>query len=233
MTESINSSKFNELKKLAFLRVCDRYKGYYNVGDFFDGAYDTNEFVSPYSKKSSNVNSDVMVVAQDWSSFNKLNTLTINEELVTNGYSANLPTNVNLSKLLKHHFNLKFGDIYATNLFVFIKSGGMSAKIPIKDMVYSANKYTLREIEIVSPKLVICLGAAVFNVLSVILQGKPARVGESINAPIVFQNTLIVGAYHTGGLGTSAAGGFLKVNEHWSKISDIYFGLKNLNKLED
>lgn len=226
MTSQKASLKLKELKKLALLRASERYKDYYNVGDFFNGAYDTNDFVSPYTKKSCNVNSDIMVVAQDWSSFDKLNSKFQDEEIALNGYSANLPTNLNLKKLLNNHFKLEFGEIYSTNLFVFIKNGGMSRKIPRVDMIYSAKKYTLREIEIISPKLVICLGSEVFRVLSIILKGKASGIADAINEPIVFNDSLIVGAYHTGGLGTAAAGGFSKVSEHWSNLSNLYSKLK-------
>lgn len=72
--------------------------------------------------------------------------------------SSNLRQPYSLDK----HLKLKLKDTYATNLFPFIKMGGMSANIPIKDMRKSAKDFTLPMIEIIKPKIAIALGRKTF-----------------------------------------------------------------------
>ena len=61
---------------------------------------------------------------------------------------------------------MTLADVYATNAFVYIKPGDMSAGIPLNDMVKSIETFTAREIEIVSPRLVIALGKLTGRALS-------------------------------------------------------------------
>jgi restriction system protein len=191
-------------------------KVYKQVGDFHDGIYDTWGHVSPWSKSACNVDSPVMVVAQDWISEESIKKLPSNFEL---GYSPELPTNKNLQSFLRDFFGLDFSDIYATNLFVFVKPGGLSAHIPSKDLIYSAKTYTLQEIEIVKPRIVICLGAAAYNSLcKAIGVLNPIFKTSELN-PVCFRGVLIYGVPHTGGLGTKNAGGLSNVRAIWSKLA--------------
>ena len=55
------------------------------------------------------------------------------------------------------------GDVYATNLFPFIKTGNMSGSIAKHDLIRAAREFALPQIRIVQPRLVICLGLETFN----------------------------------------------------------------------
>lgn len=156
------SIKEQDLLKLALLRQQTKYDGYNSIADYENGYYECN-YVSPYSKSAHNVNSDVLVVLQDWSSDENMR----GECHETNrlGYTPNVGTNIKLISLLKTHLNLNLNDIYATNLFPFIKMGGMSAYISIKDMRRAAKDFTLPMIDIIRPKIVIALGAKTYSAL--------------------------------------------------------------------
>ena len=219
--EEVNN-KLDEIRKLSNQRRNDRLDGYLSVSDFYGGRYDTSDFVSPYTKSACNLDADVMLIAQDWSSEQSLLSFGYSEELALKGYSPQLPTNKRLQALLTNKLGIKFNQTYATNLFVFIKHGSISAKIKNRDLLYSAQTYTLPEISIVRPKIVICLGSAVYKVLSKSILGTERHLKTSVDYPFSYDNALIFGTYHPGGLGTAAAGGAEAVELHWQKIHDFY-----------
>jgi restriction system protein len=114
-----------------------------------------------------------LILLQDWSSDNVLQRSNGPSEL---GRDPNLPTNKTLERLLNDSLGLKLEDTYATNLFPFIKKGGLSSRIPFKDLVLAAEEFALPQIRIVAPRLVICLGKNTFNALRVaVAKSEPAR----------------------------------------------------------
>src|SRR5688500_8056665 len=105
-----------------------------------------------------------MVIGQDWASADMLAKRP--ERVAELGYDPKLLTNRNLDDLLKRHLGLQRRDCYLTNLFVFIKSGIASASIRFADLAWSAKNFTVPQIEIIVPKLVICLGLRTFRALT-------------------------------------------------------------------
>jgi len=104
--------------------------------------------------------------------------------------------------LLKSHFNLDLADTYGTNLFPFIKAGSLSSAIPIRDLERAAREFALPQIEIVEPKVVICLGLRTFNALRRVLGTEPFKnVAAAIASPISFKRSRIWCQAHTGALG--------------------------------
>lgn len=217
-----NNDKTSQIKSLALLRSRDDLsllsRSYKHVGDFHGGIYDTWELVSPWSKSACNTGSDVMIIGQDWYSEDAINK---SIDPFTLGYNPDAPTNKNLFILLKDKLNRNFSDVYATNIFVFVKEGGASATIPRSDLIYSAKKYTLEEIKIVSPKAIICLGSETYNTICRAAELEPRPFKVAFKEPIVYKNSLIFGVPHTGTLGTNNAGGMHKVLEIWEQLAEL------------
>ena len=188
--------------------------------------FDAGNHVSPYSRTMHNYNADIMVILQDWSSTESLAKLTPDEKdlIAEKGYSPYLPTNKNLFDLLKRTFNLNPQDIYATNLFVFIKPGKLGAEIPQKCFDICAEAYAIPQIEIIQPKIVICSGRVYQTIKKIIQKKKELRNNkqstlDSVNNPETWNNekTRIFGIYHTGSnrrLNWTAA----EETAHWQKI---------------
>lgn len=202
---------------------------YKKVGDIHGGIYDSWGHVSPWSKSACNVDASVMIVAQDWTSEDAARQQPKNFEL---GYTPELPTNRNLQAFLKDYFNMSFADVYATNLFVFIKPGNLSTRIPSKDLLYSARTYTLMEIQIVKPRIVICLGSATFKSICKAIGVKPPDFKNSLDNPVKYGEILVFGVPHTGGLGTKNAGGLENVRKTWAKLGSLWASHGTVNNLE-
>jgi len=147
-------SKRDRLLNLAQLRVRSRWPGYGHPEDY---GYDFRDLVSPYSRTARNLDADVMIVLQDWSSHDKLSG-GINADVARYGHDPCLRTNIKLKDLLHRHLGLHLEDTYGTNLFPFIKQGGISGRIPAPDLARAAEVFALPQIEIVNPRVVLALG---------------------------------------------------------------------------
>lgn len=196
-------------------------KTYKKLGEFHDGQYDCDDWVVPWSITASNVDSQIMLIAQDWASEEFLNR-PFDRLQARQGYHEGLPTNRRLFSLLKEYTSRNFSEVFATDVFPFAKSGGMTARLPRRDLVISAEQYALPQIEIVLPKLVICIGSATYNAVRGALGKAYVSIRSSLNeAPLTVCDSKVVAVTHTGGLGFATAGGFVGVEPQWSRIRHL------------
>ncbi|MCZ6813453.1 MAG: hypothetical protein O7F14_05310, partial [Alphaproteobacteria bacterium] len=107
-----------------------------------------------------------------------------------------------------------------TNVFPFVKSGGMSEDIPLGHLKSCAMRFTLPEIVIVSPKIVICLGLATFKSLMRAkgLKGSPL-LSEAIDSPFDIDNSKVYCVGHTGALGMNKRGRS-QVDSDWQLLAE-------------
>jgi hypothetical protein len=207
------------LLALAQKRKTTSWPGYRQIGDFHDGAYEC-DFVSPYTKSAGNVDADIFVLLQDWSSDEALRDL--DSDCVRYGLRRALPTNKRLVELLRSHFGVELKDIYATNLFPFIKRGGISNSIPMNDLVRAAQEFAFPQIQIVRPKLVVCLGLNTFNAIRAVYRHSPARrMDEAIASPFTFDESRVWCQAHTGARGQNNRGRE-RVAEDWRRMQMDY-----------
>ena len=160
-------SKTTRLRQLAAKRTAanmQEWRGCANIGDFHDGAYDEHDFVSPFTLSAHNENAEVFLLLQDWASRGSMSEV-VHEKTKELGHDPSLVTNKRLKKWLRAFLGLNLGDTWATNLFPFLKPGGMSAPIAPGLLRQAARKYALPQIEIIQPRLVICFGLATFNAI--------------------------------------------------------------------
>ena len=90
--------KHSQLLELAQKRKRSRWNGYKCIGDYHGGVYEC-DYVSPYTKGAHNVDSDIMVILQDWSSDQRISGEP-DQEGMKYGYTPSLGTNKNLIRLL-------------------------------------------------------------------------------------------------------------------------------------
>jgi restriction system protein len=204
------------LLDLAHKRQTSRWPGYKPLVDYHDGVYEC-DFVSPYTKAAGNIDAAVMILLQDWSSHDRLSDK-LDCGAATLGLTPTLATNKNLDKLLKAHFGLLLRETYATNLFPFIKPGKLSASIRVCDLERAAREFAIPQIDIVIPRLVICLGLETFNALRRGFgMGIEAPMDRAIGSPFSHGETRIWCQAHTGVLGQNNRnrGGIDRVSQDW------------------
>ena len=221
MHESIRKRK--RIAVLARHRRENVFPGYSGIGDYHFGAYEC-DFVSPYTKSAGNVNADIMLVLQDWCSDEYLRQQKrADSDLVRLGHDPELDTNENLKSLISTHFGIGLEQTYATNLFPFIKPGPMSAGVRFVDLKKAAEIYTVPEIEIVAPRLVVCLGANVYRAIRKSRGLPPAgNLDMAIKSPFCFGDAQVWAQSHPGRLGRNNRnrGGANRVAEDWRRMAE-------------
>jgi restriction system protein len=202
---------------LARRRQADVIEGYGNIGDYHGGRYEV-DYVSPWTRSASNFDADVMIVAQDWASHDYLSA-PYRPYLVELGYDPALVTNRNLHRLLERHLAITFNATFATNVFPFVKAGGMSASIGSRPLLYSCEEYLVPQIAIVEPRLVICLGKAAYGSLRAVAGlNRVGGLDDMIASPFKIGRSAIVGVAHTGQLGTNGRG-VARVDQDWRALA--------------
>jgi hypothetical protein len=213
------SSKKDDLHALAKLRQSKTYKGYKSISDYANGLYEC-DYVSPYSKSAHNVDAEVFVILQDWSSDENMSGEVCKETNLL-GYTPSRGSNKNLIKLLKANLNLELKDTYATNLFPYIKMGKMSAKIKSTDMSKAAKEFTLPMMGIIKPKIAIALGMETFNALRQSCDLKPAKnMSEAVGLSFKYSSTKIFFQAHPSQQSQNTRTKVL-VTKDWECMSDF------------
>jgi len=202
-----------------------RWPGYKCIGDYHGRRYDC-DFVSPYAKTAGNFDSQIMVLLQDWSSNDAL-CGNFHDDCAKCGYGVNLPSNKNLIRLLEEHYHLSLKDVWGSNVFPFIKMGGLSSRIPPQDLCRGAVEFALPEIQIVRPKLVICFGQATFNAVRKACELDPVYpLAKAIRSPFTWpvgrREVRIWCQAHPGRLGQNMRnrGGRLRVPGDWKRMRE-------------
>ena len=207
------------LLAIAERRRSTRWPDYAQVAEFHDGRYES-EFVSPYTRGAGNLNATVMLVLQDWSSAEFLSKR-FDPEIASQGRKPSLPTNRNLEGLLQKHLGISIGDTYATNLFPFIKRADISASIPERDLVAAAKLFGIPQIEIVRPRLVVCLGFSTFRAVEIAVGREPSgSLQVAIDSPLSVADAAVWCQSHPGGRGRANRnrGGVDRVAADWERM---------------
>jgi restriction system protein len=190
------------------------------IEEFRDGFYDQHGWLSPWTVSACNVDSELMIIGQDWASEDFLSKAP-DSQMRALGHDPALATNRNLRRLLHEAFGRSFGNTFATNAFVFAKPGGMNTRLPATDLALSARRFALREIEIIRPKMAICLGMGTFNGLRAALNCRPVTLQEiDYTGPaLVHHGSEVHGVPHVGARGLSATGGYGRSLSIWKTLA--------------
>src|SRR5215475_9103231 len=117
----------------------------------------------------------------------------------TVGHDPHRRTNRRLRELLRQHFGVDLEQVYATNVFPFVKIGSMSARIRRQDLLRAAKEFALPQIEIVQPRLAVCLGKTAFNAVRSAAGHSPAKsLADAIASHFDFGETQVWCQAHTG-----------------------------------
>jgi hypothetical protein len=226
MKESLDletKRKKDAIRQIAISCKLNCPEGFANVSEFHSGIFDSIDFPTPWTIGAQNVNSKLMIVAQDWASTSWLSNPS-NIKYAKLGHDPRLLTNKNIEFYL-NLFGLTFADTYATNAFPYIKVGHLSARIKDKYFQVAIKECLLPQIKIIQPRMIICLGSQVYNGLRRTMGMKPISIKKGHEEEFDHCGIKLYGAFHPGGLGTANAGGKDAALEQWLILSEKY---KNL-----
>lgn len=213
-------TKAARLLQLAKQRQATTYPGYTAIGDYDNGVWEC-DYVSPFSLSANNVDAEVLIVLQDWCSSDSFD-CEVCPTTLRLGHTPSVRTNINLKALLAEHLGLKLEETYATNLFPYVKPGAMNAYIPARDLLKAAQEFTLPMIEIIKPRIVVCLGLDTFNALRKASGLKKVdNIAMAIESSFSYLDSQVVCQAHTGQLGRNNRnrGGVDRVTGDWARLA--------------
>ena len=211
-----------ELLRLAKKRQGDRRPPHLSLAEVCGGL---NEccFVSPWTKSACNVDCELMLVGQDWASSDTLEQESEEKRRLRKrlGQDWSSRTNSNIREFLED-FGISFSDTYATNLFPFIKKGQKNSPIAFHHLVYCAETYAIPQIEIVSPRIAICLGKKTFDAVRCAAGKLPLdwKAAYSPSAHTRIGSVEIYGLPHPSPQGILNAGGKDTVKKMWNRLAE-------------
>jgi restriction system protein len=212
------------LQNLARKRRRSTPDGFRSIGSFHRGAYDGPQ-VSPYTRGAGRIDSEIFVLLQDWASEAWLNQ-PVQRAVVRLGRDPAIRTNQRLAQLLRRYLRIDLSEVYATNLFPYVKPGAMSSSIPSEQLLKAACRFALPQIRLLRPRLVICLGLATFNALCrAIGRRTQQRVADAIGQPFKLnEGTIVWCQAHTGQQGQNMRnrGGVMRTQSDWAKMAARY-----------
>jgi hypothetical protein len=205
----------DHLLELARRRQATRWLGYKGIGDYHGGVYEC-DFVSPYTKSAGNVDASLMILLQDWASDAVLGGPVL-QERVGLGHDPTRHTNRRLKELLRRHFQMELSDVFATNVFPFVKPGPMGEPIPKRDLVKAAREFAISQIEIIKPVIAVCLGKTAFNAVAVAAGDREAAtLADAIAKPFQLDTTEVWCQRHPGRNGVD------RVGKDWARMASVY-----------
>lgn len=211
------------LLDLARRRQATRWPPYKCIGDYQEGVYEC-DFVSPFTKSAQNHDAMLMVLGQDWAGDVWLSG-PLDPGARDVGHTLGNRTHENLVKRLDFHFGFRLQDVYATNVFPFVKPGRENAPIPMKDLARAALEFALTQIAIVRPVIAVCLGKAAFNAVRIAAGHFECRLlDEAIRSPFVVGSTEVWCQAHTGQIGTNNRNRAdpARAKDDWARMAEAY-----------
>ena len=185
--------------------------------------FDINE-IEPWAQWQNNIDADILLIGQEYCDLDTY----IKTQGKVERYPEifQYPANKNLYEYFKIlGYNIghplkpnKTNPIFFTNAVMGLKTPPMSANFKTSWLKESREQFLSPLIDIISPKIIIAIGAGATKSLSEIYDFKITTHNEMVNnSPIKSNRQLIFPVFHTGGLGLKNRSINLQIND-WKKI---------------
>lgn len=179
-------------------------KGLHNPSE---SGFDWNE-IEPWAKWHNDLDAQIMLIGQEFCDFNTYKRCRGLVEIELDKYE--FPSNKNIELFFKtigvhtgHPLMPnKKASLFFTNCVMGLKDGKMSANFKDAWIKESRELFLKPLIDIIQPKIIICIGGKATKSIGKIFEFKFEGMGIHLqNSPIKKKNTLIFPVFHTGGLG--------------------------------
>jgi uracil-DNA glycosylase len=211
--------------------------GWFLLRDVLNGRFDEDDHVVPWSR-TCDLDAEIMLIAQDWDSFDKISE---REEyhlrqIEQAGRDIGLTTNWRIDDFLLRYFNLRYHQVFATDLFPFIKPT-TNSKFGKGWLSQCARDYAIPQIDIIGPRMVICLGNDAYSTIKDELEQQglieERRLFYHPRGPLFYtpQNSddviQIYGVYHTSRQNSRYLEG---MHEEWRFLASLWRDMQRQQK---
>jgi len=192
------TSAYDEL--VAERKLCRQCPELVNPGIVEDGRFDSSE-VGPWSRWQGNLDARVMLVGQDWGD---VRYFVRNRGLE----AARNPTNLALIELMGL-LGVRIGSpgdegrravAFFTNAVLCLKSSGLQGKVQ-NAWFSNCRDFLRRQVSIVSPKVLVCLGERAWREIAAAFQIRPGSFRDAVDDPlgvVLANGTRAFACYHCG-----------------------------------
>jgi restriction system protein len=216
MGENLKHTLLLELAQNRQQATWPRQAGFENLGDYQGGRFEC-DYVSPYSRTAGNVDSDLLLFLQDWTSDEPKSEREL-QAMQQYGRTPWRVTNKKLDHLLAVHFNRDIRQVYATNLFPFIKPGRMSDGIFRQYLERAASEFAKPHISILQPKLVVVFGRDASQALAHACDRRDCKTWFGpASAPFCIEGATVWSQPHP-----AARIGAIEMDETWALMAQWY-----------
>lgn len=204
-------------------KTCSLCDGLCNPATVADGRHDRNQ-IGPWSLWQANLDSDVMIVGQDWGDISYF------EKWQGRDQPSGNPTNENLQKLLEkidveivRPCDQQNQIVFLTNLILCLKTGGLQGRVYDQWFTNCSRAFFKPLVEIIGPRVIIALGKKVSEsilTLYYIPFSKNIAFSKLMNqSPYQLTNSvLLFSVYHCGAGSVNRNRSFSEQEEDWLKI---------------
>lgn len=197
-------------------------EGFLRLGDArLNGGFYECEHVVPWTKGACDYDAKLMLIGQDWAGSDLLERPLTDRLRKMNelGRDDHLPTNKAIHKLLSK-LGLSFSQTYATDLCPFIKPSHMRSGIRLSILEECARQYALKQISIIKPRIVVCLGRsttfpAIYRAATG--QRRIALIADRPLGPFDYCGAEVYGVTHPGSNGNRRPG---RIASEWAFLKD-------------
>jgi uracil-DNA glycosylase len=180
--------------------ACRKCAGLANPASVANGSFDSLA-VGPWSRWQGNLNAKLMVIGQDWGDVKYFTENSGRDE-------AETPTN----KALRELVGLLGIDVgspsdrgradaaFFTNAILCLKSGGLQGKVR-QEWFGNCSRFLRRQVEIVAPTVLVCLGERAYRALGVAFSFMPGPFRQAVENPegvIIGTGIRAFARYHCG-----------------------------------
>lgn len=206
-------------------KFCHTCSGLTNPIDCANGAFDSDH-LSPWTKWQGNLNAELMIVGQDWGDLAYFLNNAGNE-------SPKNPTNSNLVKLAASidvtieplpKFSEFEGQVFLTNAILCLKEGGLQGAVKQEWFNNCGTKHLKPTIELVQPKVLVSLGAKVYETIQKLYGLPRVRFRDVVDREtgIVLANDMhYFPMYHCGSRIINTHRNFEQQLTDWARIKPV------------
>lgn len=160
-------------------RIC---LGLTNPGDCANGLFDSAH-LGPWTRWQGNLDAKLMIIGQDWgdTAYFLKNQGTDSSRSPTNSNLLKLAASIGINIAPLPKFSAFEGQVFMTNAILCLKKGGLQGTVQQKWFDNCGAKHLKSTIELVSPKVLVSLGAKVYETIQQLYDLPKIRFRDAVD----------------------------------------------------
>jgi DNA polymerase len=210
------------VKSRKFCHTCSELT---NPIDCADGAFDSDH-LGPWTRWQGNLNAKLMIIGQDWgdSAYFLNNAGVESPKNPTNSNLVRLAASIGITIEPLPKFSEFEGQVFLTNAILCLKEGGLQGAVEQEWFRNCGVKHLKPTIDLVQPKVLVSLGARVYQTIQELYALPKVRFKEAVNHKlgiVLANSTHYFPLYHCGSRIMNTHRKFEQQLADWARIKPM------------